>query len=58
MAEVIYTCQNLSNSHIVVYWGNRGVTQVAGELSNLGLNRFPPGLKDETLKGFIDGTDK
>ena len=51
MAKLTYTCQNLSNYHIVVYWSKWSATLVARELSALGLSRYPQDLREIILKG-------
>ena len=51
MADV-YTCQNLSNFHIVNWWSNRGPASVTQELISL-TDRCPPGLKADNLRGVL-----
>ena len=51
MAE-IHSCQNLSNFHIVIWWGDRGPVLVAWELKSY-VDHCPPSLKETVLKGVI-----
>ena len=46
MAELTYSCQNLSNYHVVVYWSKLSATLVARELSALGLSRYPQDFRE------------
>ena len=51
IAELVYTCQDLSDYHITVYWSKWSATLVARELSELGLDCFPQNLREDALKG-------
>ena len=48
--EEVYTCQDLSNLHIVVWWSQIGPTDVARELATY-KDRCPQSLRENVLTG-------
>ena len=48
--EEVYTCQDLSNFHIVVWWSQIGPTDVARELATY-KDRCPQSLRENVLTG-------
>ena len=48
--ELVHTCQELSNFHIVVWWSKLGPTDVARELATY-KDRCPQSLREKVLAG-------
>lgn len=51
--ELVFTCQNLSNCHVVKYWHKLTLTEVSRKLMGLGLSRCPDLLRESVLKGLV-----
>ena len=48
--ELVHSCQELSNFHIVVWWSKQGPTDVARELATY-KERCPQSLREKVLAG-------
>ena len=51
---IVFTCQNLSNFHVVKHWNKLSTTGVARELLRIKLGRCPDDLREGVLTGVVE----